>query len=379
MTQQALADLAGLSQAYISQIESGRKPLDRKSTQVAIASALNISVCQLLGTADERADPILDRAAMHLPAIRAALIEVGTGERRAPRRDREAVRVAVQEMIDLRGEADYASAAARLPDLLLDVAAHGDAFSAEAIELADCAMTTCKAMGNIDLGRAAAEIGLRAADRQDSPAWRGQAIFGWIHSFPAESAALGARIAARTADELQGIARPEAREVYGFLHLTSALQAAVASRLDDARAHLSEATDVARSLGEPKRTSSFAAGFNGNWFGPTNVRCWQIAIAAELGDTGAAIETAAQTDLSALPVPHRQVHFWTDYARALATASKDRDAMVALAKAERAAPQHFRRNPVVRDLVATLINRAKRRAVAGEMTALARKLGIDVM
>ncbi|HKT02221.1 MAG TPA: helix-turn-helix transcriptional regulator, partial [Rugosimonospora sp.] len=44
MTQQVLAGLAGLSQAYISDIESGRRPLDKKATQISIANALNVSV-----------------------------------------------------------------------------------------------------------------------------------------------------------------------------------------------------------------------------------------------------------------------------------------------------------------------------------------------
>lgn len=54
----------------------------------------------------------------------------------------------------------------------------------------------------------------------------------------------------------------------------------------------------------------------------------------------------------------------------------DREAMHALAQAERAAPQHFRFNPVARNLVHTLIERARRRAVATEFASLARSLGI---
>jgi transcriptional regulator with XRE-family HTH domain len=379
MTQQALADLAGLSQAYISQIESGKKPLDRKSTQVAIASALNISVCQLLGNSDERADPILDRASTHIPAIRAAIVELGAGERRPPRRDRDALRQAVRQITHLGNAVDYATVASLLPDLLLDLGAHGDDLAPEMVEAAETANGTLKALGHIDLAKAAAEVGLRAAERHGDPAWRGEAMYSWIQSFPPESAALGTRLAARLADELQCASGRSAQEVYGQLHLSCALQAAVASRPDTATAHLVEAADVARAVGEPQPYGPLCAGMTGNWFGPTNVNYWQVAVAAELGDPATAIAVADRTNLSAVPVPNRHVYFWTDYARALATAGKDRDAMLALAKAERAAPQHFRRNPVVRDLVATLINRAKRRAVAGEMTTLARKLGLDVV
>jgi hypothetical protein len=61
----------------------------------------------------------------------------------------------------------------------------------------------------------------------------------------------------------------------------------------------------------------------------------------------------------------------------LVAGDKDQQAMHALGKAERAAPQHFRFSPVSRELVSTLVQRSKRRAVAGEMAVLARTLGID--
>ncbi len=51
--------------------------------------------------------------------------------------------------------------------------------------------------------------------------------------------------------------------------------------------------------------------------------------------------------------------------------------MHALANAERAAPQHFRFNPLAHNLVTTLIYRAKRQAIGTEMEALAHKLGIE--
>jgi len=134
---------------------------------------------------------------------------------------------------------------------------------------------------------------------------------------------------------------------------------------------------VARALGEPLRTGAYSAGFNGNWFSPTQVEIWRVAIAAELGDAEEAIRVTQRINLNDLPVPNRWVYYWIDLARALAAGGKDHDAMHALARAERAAPQHFRFTPVVRDLTATLIHRTKRRATAGEMTELARKLGIQ--
>jgi transcriptional regulator with XRE-family HTH domain len=376
MSQKTLADLSGLSQGYISLIESGQKPLDRRSTQVAIAQALNISVAQLLGNPAETADPVRDRAVAHVPAIRDVLIELTHGERRSPRRDLDAVRAAVQDVTGRRNAADYAALAPVLPDLLLDLGGHGTAAGPEMVETLFAARYALRTMGYADLAREASQIGVRVARDLDDPAWIGQAEYSLVQAFPAESAETGYRLIARAADQLQQVPGKGSKEVYGCLHILAAFQAAIALR-GDPWAHLSEAADVARSLGEPAPYAPMCAGWNGNWFGPTQVEIWRVAVAAELGDASTAMSVASRIDLTALPVPNRHVYYWTDLARALAAGSKDQDAMHALARAERAAPQHFRFSPPARDLVATLRSRAQRRATVAEIERLSRVLGLD--
>jgi len=377
MSQKALADLAGISQGYLSQIESGKRPLDRKSTQVAIASALNISVSQLLGQPSEDRDPVLTRATACVPAIRSTLVELSVGERRKPRRDRLILRKQLREAMDLRNAGELAGLAPSLPDLLYDLAGQGKAMTPELVEALFCTQVVLKNMARRDLSREAAYIAMRVAEQYDSPVSLGQAQFSLALSFPPENAELGAKVAERASNELQGVGQRDAQELYVGLHLMSALHAATALKADDAAAHLDEADDVARSLGEPQPYGAMSAGVSGNWFGPTNVNYWRVSVAAELGDTGTALAVADRVDFSAVPVPMRLVYYWTDMARALAAGSRDREAMQALAKAERAAPQHFRFNPMARELVMTLINRAKRRAVGEDMMALARRLGLN--
>lgn len=377
MSQQVLADLAGVTQGYISAIEAGKRPLDRRSTQVAIANALNISVAQLVGFSADRTDPLLDRAVSHVPAVRQVLVELSTGERRTPGRDRGVLAAASDDVMHARVTADHAALMPMLPGLLLDLAGHGVEMTPHLLGVVDAGVYALKAVGYPDLARSLIEVVLPTVQEFDSPQWTGQSRYIWVQSFPPESSALGARVAMKAADELQGSPDPEAQQVYGHLHLMSALTAAVSLRPDDARAHLREAEDLAQALGEPERTGPIAAGFNGNWFGPTNVAFWRMAVAAELGDVGGAVSINDRIDLAAMPVPSRWVYYWTDLARALASGGRDREALHALSKAERAAPQHFRFNPAVRELVHTLITRAKRRAVAGELTGLARTLGLD--
>ncbi len=377
MSQQVLAELAGVSQGYVSQIETGRRPLERRSTQVAIAGALNISVAQLLGLPSERVDPVLDRAMAPVPAIRQVAIELSAGERRVPRNDRDVLVARARQVTHLRCTADHAALMPLLPDLMLDIAGHGLGLTPQLIEVVDAGVYALKAVGHADLARALVEVAIPAAREFDQPQWIGQALYTWVQSFPPETAPLGARIAGQAADELQGVPGLEAQQMYGHLRLMSAMDAAVSMRADEARDLLTEAQQLAAALGEPERIGPLAAGFNGNWFGPTNVAFWRMAIAAELGDLGDALAVQERVELSAMPAPARLVYYWTDLARALIAGGRDRDALHALAKAERSAPQHFRFNPAVRDLVHALITRAKRRAVAGELTGLARTLGLD--
>lgn len=376
MNQRTLAGLAGLSQSYISQIESGERPLDRKHTQVAIANALDITVPQLLGRPDEPCDPVKDRATAHIPAIRAALIELDAGVTRPPNRDVNAVREAVHRTTELRNAADYATVAPLLPDLLRDVAGHNGALAPEMIETLFNARYALKQMGSPDLAREAAGIGMRVAGDHNDPVWLGLAALSRVQAFPPESAGVGQQVATAAADEVQIAGGAEAQDVYGSLHLMAGLEAAVAGRADDAWAHLDEAGDVARSLGEPARRGPLDAGAAGLWFGPTNVDFWRVGVAAELGDAGRALAVAERIDLDVVPVPNRHVYYHVDMARALAAEHKDHDAMRALARAERSAPQHFRFNRVATNLVQSLIERAKRRAMTEELIELARILGL---
>jgi transcriptional regulator with XRE-family HTH domain len=377
MSQTALAGLAGISQNYLSQIESGTRPLDRKVVQVAIASALDISVAQLLGTPSDD-DPVRTRALAHVPAIRTAIVELTNGERRTPGRDPDALREIVRHIAELRNATDYASIAPILSDLLVDIGGHNGAMLPELVETLSHARFALKSLGCGDLAREAAQFGVRVAEEIDAPAWLGQARYSLTQSLPPENAALGAKLTARAADALQGDADRAALETYGRLHLASALSAAVAKRADDAGAHLDEATDVARTLGEPEQYGALSAGFMASWFGPTQVDFWRADIAAELGDPGTVLTVAERVDLAAVPCPNRHVYLHTDVARALAADGKrDREAMHALARAERCAPQHFRLSPVSKNMVGVLVNRAKRHAIGEEMISLARRLGLD--
>jgi transcriptional regulator with XRE-family HTH domain len=112
MSQQLLADRAGLSQAYVSQIESGKRAIERRSTLADLAEALQVSVAELTGSADPT-DPAKERAVVAVPAIREALVLREAGERTDP-----TSAGSVRSAMLAEARCDYATAMSALPPLL---------------------------------------------------------------------------------------------------------------------------------------------------------------------------------------------------------------------------------------------------------------------
>ncbi|MEV1111001.1 MULTISPECIES: helix-turn-helix domain-containing protein [unclassified Micromonospora] len=118
MTQAVLAGLAGVTQSYVSQVESGRKTVDRRSTLVALAAALQVTVADLLGQGTEPGYPAREAAAECVPAICSALIEIEDGERRQPTYTTERLAAEIARADQLRNSCNYPAMARMLPGLL---------------------------------------------------------------------------------------------------------------------------------------------------------------------------------------------------------------------------------------------------------------------
>ncbi|MGH3647902.1 MAG: helix-turn-helix domain-containing protein [Micromonosporaceae bacterium] len=278
LSQTALAGLAGVSQGYISQIEAGVKGVVRRSTLVALASALRVSVADLLGQPGDPTNPIRAKASEAVAAIRVALVELEAGEVHTPRRNREEIAAAIAHNVELRRTSDYLALAPRLPDLLRDAVCYRgtDALTRVAYEASVC----LRNLGYRDLSWPAAKLAVSAANELGAPAWIGAANFVYTLSLPVEAAGVAQRVGERSAAALQqAAADPRARQMLGQVHLSAAHASAVAKRIPDVDGHLAEASAEADTLGDPTD-----AGFNLSFFGPTNVRLWKMSIFTELAD-----------------------------------------------------------------------------------------------
>ncbi|MDG4774975.1 helix-turn-helix transcriptional regulator [Solwaraspora sp. WMMD792] len=373
MSQGVLAGLAGVSQPYISQLESGSKSVDRRSTLVAIAGALQVTVADLLGQGAEPGDPARDRAGACVPEIWSALIEIEDGERQAPTGSAEELAGRIARVDQLRASANYPAMAPMLPGLLHAAAAVGETTLAHAAYLTS---TCLRNLGYRHLALNAARVAVAAAEEAEDPAWIGAARFAYTQSLPIESAALAARAADRSLAEAQAAAADlRVRQVLGQLHLAAALTYAVSGRADTAHDHLAEAARDAASVGDP----ADGAGFNGCGFGPTNVGLWEMSIAAELGEHGRVIELSRTVRPQTLVAANRHQSYWLDLGRAFsASGRRDAEALAAFIQAERAAPAPFALNPLAREAVVAIMHRTRRRAVPDDLRMLAGRLGITL-
>ena len=181
------------------------------------------------------------------------------------------------------------------------------------------------------------------------------------------------RVAVELGEELTGSARsddPSLVSVAGALWLIGAIIAARRTDRGEASLRLDQAEALAGLLGEDG---------NHAWtgFGPTNVAIHRVGVAAELGDAGEALRTAAAVDLERLPAGllSRRAQVNLDLAWAQAQRRRDAEATLHLLEAERIAPQVIRHNVIAQEIVREMLARGSRRQTTA-LSRLAERAGL---
>lgn len=156
----------------------------------------------------------------------------------------------------------------------------------------------------------------------------------------------------------------------GALTLISAVIAARRNDRTEASRRLNDADDLARRLGHDDNVGWTA-------FGPTNVLIHRTSVAVALDDPYAALATAEQIDVTALPtgLHGRQAQFHLDSAWAHAQLGEDPRAVIHMLDTERVAPELIAANPNARRLIKELLGRERRRTVPG-LRGLAVRAGV---
>lgn len=372
-----IAELAGISESYLSRLERGERQVDSRSLLEALAAALRVAPSDITGQPypPSNEDESIGHAAAQ--ALRAVLrdIEVDELEAPTPPRSLAELRGAVAAVNTASAACDYGVLGQTVPDLVGELYTLAEVNgSAEARRLlADvlhAAFYLSKDLGHGDLAW------MVSGHLQATAEAFGEPVLGAVAGFVRSHATVGLRarerglrLAERSADLLTPDDGP-AGQVYGMLHLSAALQSAVTGQADNARAHLDEAAATAGRTGD----GTFA-GLN---FGPRNVGVWRVALALELGEAGRVPELARSVEAAAIPSAGRQASFYGDVGRGLASIrGREAQAVEALQRAEHLAPLRVRTTPFVREAVAGLVRRARREDAWGrDVREMAHRMGL---
>ncbi|MFF0169308.1 helix-turn-helix domain-containing protein [Streptomyces prasinus] len=272
---------------------------------------------------------------------------------------------------------DYAELEQTLPDLITDLrqAAGGSSGSAEASGLLATAYQTSVSLllKRADQGNAwlAAGRAMAEAERSRDPVVLAASVRVHAHVLVREKhTAQAVNMVRHTSDQLTGSydqRSPRYLAAVGLLLLRGATAASRNGDRDTTQDFLTEAQEVARyvAFDRPDAWANFS---------PTNVALHEVSAAVSFGDAGIALHTARPLMRRHIPVPERRAALWVEAARAYSQQGRLADGYQALRIAESCAAQDVRR-PAVRELVADMAARDRRRALP-ELHHFSRQLGV---
>lgn len=380
-TQGELATTLGRSESWVSQVERGIIPIERVSMLRRVADALQVSVDEL--QPDLAAPEPTRLAGTDLGSVRLALtgdpalIVTFTKAGGAASIDVPALGVDVDSAWSHVHASQLADAAPLLASLIpaLEVATSvgNDAALPLLASTYQATAAAFAAQDEPDAAWLAADRAVATARRMHDPLQVVAGLFRMVHVFirlrrPEQADRVVEDATAVLQPIVEGSnASPAAISALGAITLAGAVSKAREGERTAARAALDRARALARKLSEDRNEL-------GTEFGPTNVDLHAIAIAADLGDAGEALDIAAKVDPSHLSA-ERQARFHIDVARAHAQRRHIGEATAALMEAERIAPEQTRGHHLARETIDDLLRLAGRRPSA-DLVELAERVGV---
>jgi hypothetical protein len=160
----------------------------------------------------------------------------------------------------------------------------------------------------------------------------------------------------------------------GVLTEAHAVMAALDGRPGDAAAAMDATTNLAERFGATGEIGSF-----GYLYTPVDAAMTRMWLALEADDPDRSLSVAENVHPEQHPFTVSQAHYWILNGRGLAQLRNRRDdAVWALRTAEDIFPARVRRDPIVRDVIATLLPGAGRDAVGAELRGIAYRVGLPV-
>ena len=183
-SQAVVAGLAGISEPYLSLLETGKRALNRRSLIVALANALEVAPSELVGLPEPA--PGDETADVAVTAVRRALQAVDRGAPNGQVQPADQLTTRVHAVLDAKQRCLHAEVGMVLPDLIRDLhtSIQAGRDDAELLRLAVAlhAQGTQAFLHGVgapeDLCWSAARLARDAAERLDEPVSLGIAAFG---------------------------------------------------------------------------------------------------------------------------------------------------------------------------------------------------------
>jgi hypothetical protein len=160
----------------------------------------------------------------------------------------------------------------------------------------------------------------------------------------------------------------------GLVTATHAQAAALNGCPGDVAAPMETAAELAGRFGATGETDSL-----GFLFGPLSAGLCRMGLALEAGEPDQAASVAHDVDPERHPFAVNRAHYWVQYGRSLARLRGRRDdAVMALRTAEDIFPTRYRRDPMVREVIAELLTHSRRDAMGRERRGMAFRAGVSL-
>jgi transcriptional regulator with XRE-family HTH domain len=377
LTLEQLSGLAARSTSWLSKVERGLIPLEKRADIAALAEALGVSADALIGQAAPEVQP--GRHSWNLAPLRAALLDFAPDDPPDIRaRTLAELRAANDEADRALRWSDYDGLLRDLPGLICELEVHcGGPEGPERDEALRLLILACAGAGIIlrytghpDLAWVSAERSRQAAAMLGDPVWEGASAFGAAHARPSANRPRALLVSGAAADKMEPLAGTSqmGREVYGMLRLSAALACSVQGDHAGAAEQGAEAARVASGMED--RADAFEL------FGPANCGVWLTSLQVEAGNAEKALAHAATVNPGMLASNNRRGALKVEKARAHAMLNQPQLAIAELRAAERLSSAQVLGAPLVRELVGFMLVKARREAGGRELRGLAWRMGI---
>ncbi|MGW1288638.1 helix-turn-helix domain-containing protein [Streptomyces sp. NPDC001118] len=379
-SQAAIAGLCGITERYLSLIETGKKT-PSPDVLARLARELGVPVSALLS---DESSPESGVSLSTAPDIARALMGykgVRAGAAVTPAEIRDRVEGAWR--IWQTSEERFSEVEQVLPQLIADVewAVRACRTGEESgtrrevlrtsADLYGLLRSYCRRTGRLDLALMVADRARRAAEDADDPIRLAAAHWNFGHCLLSQKGGAGeaGEIAEAAVQQLQDV--PDSDEkaaMQGALELVCVVADAQSRRWWHARQRLEErAAPLAQRAGE--------ANIQWTVFGPTNIHLHALSIEMLAGESAEGLRLADEVYISRLPSRERQFTFTLELARCYDLRRDDAAVLVHLLDLERLSPQDMVRSKLATDMVLGLLDRI-RPTYCRQVLGLAERLGL---